>query len=239
MVLAASRFRKGPARLWSPESLARIEEPTDLDASGWAQFFVYQTLYCIDVERPASEEAAKRAVPMWIQERLHHRWLDSIVLQAQPQGADKFQQDVDASLKRANTQALINCSFGRDWDEQHCWFAGFVLEPKVALECDSLLPLGPGRPRPSGWQQVKSRVLRKIGYTVVTLHRCFWDPLTEDQKDEQILRLRAEVGYVHDPELERRQRARQEMRQDAYPHKGVGSRQKQWEPEKQTHLEAG
>jgi len=28
-------------------------------------------------------------------------------------------------------QALLNCSFGREWDEQHCWFAGFLMEPKA------------------------------------------------------------------------------------------------------------
>lgn len=32
------------------------------------------------------------------------------------------------------SEALLNCSFGRDWDEQHCWFAGFLLEPKVRHE---------------------------------------------------------------------------------------------------------
>merc|ERR1711924_269134 len=89
---------------------------------------------------------------------------------------------------------------------QHCWFCGFLLEPRVSLECDSMLPMGPGRPRPSGWLATKSRLLRTMGYTVVTIHRCFWDPLTEDQKDEQVLRLRAQVGYVHDMELEKKQR---------------------------------
>eukprot|EP00913_Durusdinium_trenchii_P033487 g31352.t1 len=41
---------------------------TELENSGWAQFFLYQTLYCVDVEKPACEEAVKRAMPMWIQE---------------------------------------------------------------------------------------------------------------------------------------------------------------------------
>merc|ERR1712023_445265 len=109
------------------------------------------------------------------------------------------------------TQALLNCSFGRDWDEQHCWFAGFMLEPKVALECDSMMPLGPGRPRPSGWLSLKSRILRKTGFKVVTLHDCFWTHLSEDQKDEQIMRLRAEAGYRHNRELEKqRKKIRQE-----------------------------
>lgn len=158
-------------------------------------------------------------MPMWIQEVLHHRWLDHIVLLAQPQGADEMQRDVDRCLHRTNTQAgnpshrlglgsreaLLNCSFGRDWDEQHCWFAGFFLEPKargrpvlvcgwqVALECDSMLPLGPGRPKVSGWLALKSRIARQagpldssyrrrqVGITVITLHDCFWRHLTEER----------------------------------------------------------
>jgi len=204
---------------------AQIDRQDELDASGWAQFFLYQTLYCVDVEKPACEEQVKRAMPMWVQERLHQRWLDGIVLHAQPQGADELQRDVDASLRRTNTQSLLNCSAGRAWDEQHCWFAGFLLEPKVALECDSLMPLGPGRPRPSGWLAMKSRILRKIGYKVVTIHRCFWSLLTEDQKDEQILRLRSEVGYVHDRELEKKQK---KVRQEPYTYKGLESKPREW-----------
>lgn len=197
----------------------------DLDQSGWLQFFLYQTIYCTDVERPASEVEVKRAVPMWIQERLHERWLDNIVLHAQPQGSDDMQKDVEAALQRTNTQALLNCSAGRSWDEQHCWFAGFLLEPSVALECDSMLPLGPGRPRPSGWMSAKSRVLRKMGYTVVTMHRCFWDSLSEDQKDEQVLHLRAQVGYHHDKDLEKR---RKPIRQQPHVYKGIESKRKEW-----------
>jgi len=205
-----------------------VDSADDLDQSGWAQFFLYQTLYCVDVEKPACEEAVKRAMPMWIQERLHHRWLDSIVLMAQPQGADRFQKEVDVSLRRTNTQALLNCSFGREWDEQHCWFGGFVLEPKISLELDSYLPLGPGRPRPSGWLAMKSRILKKVGYTVVTFHRCFWDRLTEDQQDEQILRLRAQLGYVHNKELEEKTRR---VRQKPHTYKGVESKKSDWKPE--------
>jgi len=197
----------------------------ELDGSGWAQFFLYQTLYCVDVERPACEELVKRAMPMWIQERLHERWLDEIVLQSQPQGADKMQQDVDKCLRRTNTQALLNCSAGRDWDEQHCWFAGFLLKPRIALECDSMLPLGPGRPKPSGWLALKSRLLRKMGFKVVTIHRCFWDKLTDDQKDDQVLRLRVDLGYEHDKDLERRQR---KIRQTAFQRGEYGK--KSWEP---------
>jgi len=205
---------------------AQVRGPEELDQSGWAQFFLYQTLYCVDVEKPAAEEAVKRAMPMWIQERLHQRWLDGIVLYAQPQGSDKMQQDVDRSLRRTHTQALLNCSAGRSWDEQHCWFAGFLLNPQIALECDYMLPLGPGRPRPSGWLTLKSRILRKIGYKVVTIHRCFWDRLSEDQKDDQVLRMRAELGYRHSPELQRAQRP---VRQTPY-RKDEREKKKSWEP---------
>lgn len=32
---------------------------------------------------------------------------------------------------------------------------------QVALECDSMLPLGVARPRPNGWISLKSRIARK------------------------------------------------------------------------------
>lgn len=203
----------------------QVHQTEELDGSGWAQFFLYQTLYAVDVEKPKCEADVKRATPMWIQERLHHRWLDSIVLQAQPQGADEMQRDVDRALRRTNTQALLNCSFGRPWDEQHCWFAGFRLEPQVALECDSMLPLGPGRPRPSGWLAMKSRMLQKMGFKVATLHKCFWEGLSEDQKDEQLMQLRVEVNYRHSKELERRQK---KIRQTPHTYAGVESRKSDW-----------
>jgi len=164
---------------------------------------------------------------MWAQERLHYRWLNDIVLHAQPQGADQMQRDVDAALRRTNTQSLLNCSVGRDWDEQHCWFAGFMLEPRIALECDSMLPLGAGRPMPSGWVSMKSRVLRKMGLSVVTLHKSLWDSLSEDQKDEQVLRMRLQLGYQHDKELEKKQK---KLRQTPHTYKGVESKRKEWNP---------
>ena len=40
--------------------LQRLRTKTELENSGWAQFFLYQTLYCVDVEKPACEEAAAR-----------------------------------------------------------------------------------------------------------------------------------------------------------------------------------
>ncbi|CAJ1396325.1 unnamed protein product [Effrenium voratum] len=214
--------------LFIDRACEQLENKLEVENSGWAQFFLYQVLYCVDVEKPACEEAVKRAMPMWIQELLHHRWLDNIVLSAQPQGADEMQRDLDRCLQRTNTQALLNCSFGRDWDEQHCWFAGFLMEPKVALECDSMLPLGVGRPKPSGWLALKSRIARKVGLRVVTLHDCFWRHLTEDQKDEQMLRIRLQVGYRHNKDLEQQ---RKKIRQTPHTYKGLESKRKEWAPQ--------
>eukprot|EP00438_Fugacium_kawagutii_P001754 Skav227131 [mRNA] locus=scaffold133:194662:197229:- [translate_table: standard] len=84
---------------------------------------------------------------------------------------------------------------------------------KVALECDSMLPLGVGRPRPSGWLALKSRIARKA-------------PL--DQKDEQMLRIRAQVGYQHDPQLER---MRKKIRQTPHTYKGLETKRKEWSPQ--------
>lgn len=70
-----------------------------LEHSGWLQFFLYQSLYCADVEKPRAEEAMKRAVPFALQKALHMRWLDSILVNAQPQ-ASLF---CDAMPKHART----------------------------------------------------------------------------------------------------------------------------------------
>ena len=180
----------------------QLRTTAQLDRSGWAQFWLYQTLYAVDVEKPINASACQQAVPMWIQERLHFRWLDGILTTCQPQGADLLQLDVDAALKRTNTQALINCSAGRDSDKHPCWFVGHRLNPKIALEYNSALPTGNGDSRPSGWLEMKKRLLRKCGYSVVVLNSGSWDQLTEQQKDEQIMLLRAKLGYIHDAELE-------------------------------------
>jgi len=101
-----------------------------------------------------------------------------------------LQIDVDSALKRLGAdEALINCSAGRVSDEQHCWFAGHLLKSKnLVIEYDYLLPFGPGRPKPSGWLQLKKRLFQQFGYHVLTLHKCNWDSLTEHQRDEQLTR---------------------------------------------------
>ena len=179
-------------------AVSHLRTTAQLDRSGWAQFWIYQTLYSVDVEKPANAAAIQAAVPMWIQERLHFRWLDGILTTCQPQGSDLLQMDVDAALKRTNTQALINCSAGRDVDEHHCWFLGHKLNPKIAFEYNSFLPSGVDEFRPSGWLAMKTRLLRQFGYSVVQINKHTWDRLNEQQKDEQIMYLRAKLGYVHD-----------------------------------------
>lgn len=182
---------------------AHLRTSAQLDRSGWAQFWIYQSLYCTDVENPKNANEIRNAVPKWVQERLHFRWIDGRILTTcQPQGSELLQLDVDAALKRTNTQALINCSAGRDSDEQHCWFVGHKLNPKIALEYNSQLPTVEKRFRPSGWLELKKRILQKIGFSVVVINKLNWNKLTESQKDEQIMLIRAQLGYMHDASLE-------------------------------------
>lgn len=183
-------------------AVSQIRTTAQLDRSGWAQFWIYQTLYAVDVEKPANAAAIQQAVPMWVQERLHFRWMDGILTICQPQGADLLQLDVDAALKRTNTQATINCSVGRESDEQHCWFAGHKINPKIAFEYNSYLGVARDEFRPSGWLDLKTRLLRKCGYSVAVINKGSWNRLNEQQKDEQIMFLRARLGYVHDANLE-------------------------------------
>jgi hypothetical protein len=181
---------------------SQLRTTAQLDRSGWAQFWIYQTLYCVDVESPSTAAEIQKSVPMWIQERLHFRWLDGILTTCQPQGADLFQLDVDAALKRTNTQALINCSVARHTDEHPCWFAGHKLNPRIAIEYNSFLPIENGEFRPSGWIELKKRMFNKMGCSTVVLNQRSWNQLTEQQKDEQIMLLRIQLGYAHDVNLE-------------------------------------
>ena len=170
-------------------SIEKIRSKSSLDRSGWAQFFIYQTLYCSDVEGGS----ISNYVPQWIQEHLHHRWKEGKILTVcQPQGADLLQLDVDSVLKRTKTNAVLNCSAGRDSDEYHCWFVGHKLNPKIAIEYNSLLGT-----RPSGWVALKTRILQACGYTVIVINRDSWKNLDDKQKDEQIMFLRNKLGYDH------------------------------------------
>lgn len=172
----------------------RIISVEDLDNSGWAQFFIYQSLYAADVELPKEEiSRLASAVPLWVQERLHANWLDGILLTAQIPGICKLQADVEAALKRTHTQARMNCSFGRDADSQHCWFASFLLEPRIVFELEN-----------SRWLQLKTRLLKKMDYRVAVINEKIWWGLTEEQKDETVLSTRQKLGYVHDREWQER-----------------------------------
>ena len=179
-----------------------LRTTAQLDRSGWAQFWIHQCLYCADIEKSENLKEIQKAVPTWIQQRLSFRWLDGILTNCQPQGADLLQLDVDAALKRTNTQALINCSAGRENDEQHAWFVGHKLNPKIAFEYNSYLATSAGDFRPSGWLELKKRILQRIGFSVVVFNKPNWNQLTDTQKDEQIMLLRAQLGYIHDAGLE-------------------------------------
>ncbi|KAL8269744.1 hypothetical protein Esti_006343 [Eimeria stiedai] len=169
--------------------------------SGWVQHYLYKVLYLADVEEPRTSEAIKRAIPFELQQILHLNWLDGILLKAQPQGSEELQVDVDAALKRLGMHALISCSVGRPFDEQHCFFSGFLLKEKnLAIECDHLMPLGVGRPKPSGLVSCKQRIFSKFGLNVAVVHRCFWDILTMEQKDVQLTRLLCKFPSVCSPE---------------------------------------
>lgn len=60
------------------------------------------------------------------------------------QGSEEVQQSVHAVMNRLSIpDALVNCSAGRAWDEQHCWFAGHLIKSReLALHYDYALPLG-------------------------------------------------------------------------------------------------
>jgi hypothetical protein len=93
-------------------------------------------------------------------------------------------------------------SVGRQIDEQHCFFGGHVLHPNIAIEYDSASPLGPNRPLVSGPLALKQRMFAHFNVRTATIHDIFWKSLTDEQKDEQIIRLRTQLGYVHQRDLE-------------------------------------
>ena len=95
---------------------------------------------------------------------------------------------------------MINTSCGRDGiDEQHCFFAGHLLNADsskpLAVECDSMSALGPNRPKVSGFLALKQRMFLKFGVKTAVIHKIFWERLSDAQRDEQVMRLRAQLGY--------------------------------------------
>lgn len=158
---------------------------------GWVQYYLYQSLYCTDVEKPNNEIEIKKAIPFELQQSLHLRWLSDIVLNAQPQGSELLQRDIDVCLRRLNIlDALINCSFGRLSDEQHCWFTGHLIKSRrVALDYDILQPVGAKQSKLSGTLSLKQRLLKKMNYHSIVIHKYLWDNLEQHEKDNKLYSL--------------------------------------------------
>ncbi|CDR97869.1 hypothetical protein, conserved [Babesia bigemina] len=162
-----------------------------LPLSGWTQYILYLTLYCTDVERPMNEIAIKSSVPFMFQESLHVRWLNEILVHAQPQGSEQLQKDVDSVLEGLGiTEGLINCSIGREDDEQHCLFAGHVFpNRRLCLEYNYMKGLPSGEPVEGGLISFRHRIFRKCGYSVAVIHGNQWDGLSLAEKEEQLMRI--------------------------------------------------
>ncbi|OEH75985.1 hypothetical protein cyc_04556 [Cyclospora cayetanensis] len=191
--------QKPPPIAFFLESACQQAKET-LQHSGWLQHYLYKILYLADVEKPQSAEAIKRAVPFGLQKSLHLRWLDGILLNGQPQGSEDLQSDVFSCLSRLNCVSYLNCSLGRPDDEQHLFFASLLIRQRnLAIETDYLMPLGPGRPKPSGLVGCKQRLFSKFGVNVAVIHRCLWDRLSFEQKDIQMSRLLSHFSEVLQP----------------------------------------
>ncbi|GIX65888.1 uncharacterized protein BcabD6B2_53230 [Babesia caballi] len=164
-----------------------------LPLSGWTQYILYLTLYCTDVEQPLNEAAIKRSVPFELQESLHVRWLNDILVHAQPQGSEQLQKDVDSVLECLGiTEGLINCSVGREDDEQHCLFGGHVFpNRRLVFEYNYLKGRPDGEPVESGLISFRRRIFGKCGYNVAVIHRSQWDSISLADKEEQLLRILA------------------------------------------------
>lgn len=195
---------------------ALLRTQAHLDRSGWFQFFAYQTLYAAELERPQCLDQVRSSIPKWVIDRIQFRWVEGGILTAcQPQGVDLLQLDVDQCLRRTNTQALVNCSVD---DAKPAWFAGHKLNPKIALEYNSQLD-----ETLTGWLSLKVRLMQRLGYSVAVIHKRQWTKLTEPQKDDQIMLLRAQLGYVHD------QAVKQPTPSSERPTKALGTNVQKWE----------
>lgn len=60
------------------------------------------------------------------------------------QGSEILQREAQACFERMEFyEPLINCSAGREWDEQHCWFSGHFLKSRnLTIHYDYLQPMG-------------------------------------------------------------------------------------------------
>ncbi|ANQ07363.1 Uncharacterized protein PCOAH_00017060 [Plasmodium coatneyi] len=159
--------------------------------SGWIQYYLYMTLYCCDVEKPSNERIIKESVPYFIQEYLHLKWLDNILITAQNQGSEKMQLEMENIIQKLQLKNFfINLSVGRKIDEQHCFFTSHFYKPlNLCIEYDYFHPIGFNRPLVSGTISLKNRIFKKLNFNVVNIHKCFWDTLTEEQKESQLVRV--------------------------------------------------
>ncbi|KAK1937282.1 hypothetical protein X943_000746 [Babesia divergens] len=162
-----------------------------LPLSGWMQYIIYLTLYCTDVERPFNESAIKKSVPFEFQESLHIRWLNEILVHAQPQGSEQLQKDADAILEGLDIkEGLINCSVGRADDEQHCLFTGHLFpNRRLCFEYNYLKAKPDGEPVESGLISFRRRIFQKCGYNTAVIHKDPWEMLSLRDKEEQLLRI--------------------------------------------------
>lgn len=185
--------------------------------SGWVQYYLYMTLYCCDVEKPRNERSIKESVPYFIQEYLHLKWLDNILITAQNQGSEKMQLEMENIIQKLQLKNFfINLSVGRKIDEQHCFFTSHFYKPlNLCIEYDYFHPIGSKRPLVSGTISLKNRVFKKLNFNVVNIHKCFWDTLTEEQKESQLVRL-LEVFQGERGGKKQKQQQQEELYQEKY-----------------------
>ncbi|SBS85725.1 conserved Plasmodium protein, unknown function [Plasmodium ovale curtisi] len=163
----------------------------NISECGWIQYFLYMTLYCCDVEKPSNEMEIKESIPLFIQEYLHLKWLDNILITAQNQGSEKMQLDMENVIQKLQLKNFfINLSVGRKIDEQHCFFTSHFYKPlNLCIEYDYFHPIGINRPLISGIISLKNRIFKKLNFNVVNIHKCYWDVLTNEQKESQLIKI--------------------------------------------------
>ncbi|GFE55287.1 hypothetical protein BaOVIS_026910 [Babesia ovis] len=208
-----------------------------LPLSGWTQYMLYLTLYCTDVERPQNEAAIKQSIPFEFQESLHTRWLNEILVHAQPQGSEQLQKDVDSVLEGLGiTEGLINCSIGRDDDEQHCLFSGHVFpNRRLCFEYNYLKSRLDGEPIEGGLISFRRRIFRKCGYSVAVIHRDQWDSMFLTDKEEQVLRILSAFPTLPDANYDSTPAPREFEENSGIKHmKHLRPRITSWPPEKIT-----
>ncbi|SBT70985.1 conserved Plasmodium protein, unknown function [Plasmodium malariae] len=163
----------------------------NISESGWVQYFLYITLYCCDIEKPSNELEIKESIPFFIQEYLHLKWLDNILITAQNQGSEKIQLEMENIIQKLHLKNFfINLSVGRKIDEQHCFFTSHFYKPlNLCIEYDYFHPIGMNRPLINGIISLKNRIFKKLNYNVVNIHKCYWDILTNEQKELQLIKI--------------------------------------------------